>query len=503
MATITDKAMQAKASTTDTWLTHSLKRGAGALVGRITPSAERLFYFRYTDSQGRRPLLPIGPYHPKGAGGLTLAQAFDRAAELSAMYRAGVRDLREHFERKAAERQRAEEAERRAREDADRAAALAQARRLTVRQVFDRWRETDLQPVIRADGRRDGRKDGGLFVFEQFTRHVFPLIGDMALEDVRKSDLLAVIDKQKSAGKLRTAQQLLGDLKQMLHFSLDRELVQVDPLATVKKSRIVGAPTKRKRYLSEDEIRLLPQAIEAGRMAVRSAAALWLILATGVRNGEAMGAVWASDLPKELRARQIRLDALRKQAEAENVKLGMVDVEARTWYLPDTKNQRDHNIHLSDFAIGVLGQLQQYREVLTKPAMPGELSPWVFPATDNARPVCVKSLGKQIGDRQREPEERLSRRTKSTTALVMPGGRWTAHDLRRTTATLMARLGFFRDVVNEALNHMQQDEMALIYIHDRYEAQQARAFDAVGKRLQELATDTGTPSVAPPPVLVA
>ena len=74
MATITDKAIQAKPADTDQWLTQPFKRGAGVFLARITPAAERLFYFRYTDSNGRRPFLPIGNYHPKGNnGGLTLA----------------------------------------------------------------------------------------------------------------------------------------------------------------------------------------------------------------------------------------------------------------------------------------------------------------------------------------------------------------------------------------------------------------------------------------------
>ena len=61
MASITDKGMQAKPTSTDQWLTQPFKRGSGVFMGRITPKGERLFYFRYTDSEGRRPFLPIGP----------------------------------------------------------------------------------------------------------------------------------------------------------------------------------------------------------------------------------------------------------------------------------------------------------------------------------------------------------------------------------------------------------------------------------------------------------
>ncbi len=57
MAAITDKQMQARATGKDVRLTQPFKRGAGAFIGRITPSGERLFYFRYTDSAGQRPFL--------------------------------------------------------------------------------------------------------------------------------------------------------------------------------------------------------------------------------------------------------------------------------------------------------------------------------------------------------------------------------------------------------------------------------------------------------------
>ena len=81
----------------------------------------------------------------------------------------------------------------------------------------------------------------------------------------------------------------------------------------------------------------------------------------------------------------------------------------------------------------------------------------------------------------------MSGRSKATLSLQLPGGRWTAHDLRRTTATLMARLGVSTDVIDECLNHKLQSKMARVYIQDRRLADQARAFDALGRRLAELA----------------
>jgi hypothetical protein len=44
------------------------------------------------------------------------------------------------------------------------------------------------------------------------------------------------------------------------------------------------------------------------------------------------------------------------------VQLGFVDLQARTWYLPTTKHQRDHLVHLSDFAVQQFTELATLRE---------------------------------------------------------------------------------------------------------------------------------------------
>ena len=430
----------------------------------------------------------IGTWRDKD--GMTLKALRDERDRLATELRSGT----DPIERKAADKLKAEAEqaetvrELRQRIETAQAEEEAQQRRVSLRQVFDDWRDADLQPRVRADGKRTGRIDGGQYVLEQFTRHVFPAIGARALEEVTKADLLALLDAQKSAGKMRTANVLLAELKQMLDFALDRELITRNPLATVKKNKVGGPSVERDRALSDEEIRLLAPAISGARMHPRNATAIWLTLATGVRVGELMGAVWAGALPADPKTRKARLDTLQALAEVEDVKLGIIDVEARTWHMPTTKNQRDHTIHLSKFAMAQLEVLHQHREVLTG-SKTGELSPWVFPATMNSRPVCVKSFGKQLADRQRTPEERMSNRTKAVTSLSLPGGRWTAHDLRRTAATLMARRGFASDTINECLNHIQADRMARVYIQDRREADQARAFDALGIRLIELTSD--------------
>lgn len=489
MATITTLEMQATPTEADQWLHQPFNRGAGVFAGRITPKGERLFYFRYTASSGRRHYLPIGAFHPKGlSGGLTVGQAFQKAAELSSLYVSGVRDLREHFEAQAAAQAAAIEAQRLASEAEARrlqaeaeAETLAATRRLTVRQLFERWRATDLQPRTLADGTREGRKDGGAYVLAQFERHVFPSIGDKAAADISRQDLMTLLDARKAAGTLRTANVLFSDLRQMLSFAVDREIIQANPLAGLKRSKIGGKDTERERVLGDDELRQLWAALPASRLNPRSRCALGLILATGARAGEVTGATWA-----DANSNRNRSAALRAIAETAETKFGIVDMAARTWHLPDTKNQREHTIHLSDFALTCLQELAGLRELDDK----GELSPWLFPDRSRAQPVCVKSLGKQIADRQRPADKRMKNRSKNTEALLLPGGAWTLHDLRRTAGTLMARLGISGDVIDECLNHKIESRVRRVYVRDRRESDQRLAFDALGARLQELVFDT-------------
>jgi integrase len=455
---ITDKAMQAKAGSRDVWLIEPGVRGAGRLVGRITPAGARSFYYRYTTPAGERVRLLIGHYDSRGDGQskFTVQQARDRARDWAALYRAGTTDLRRHFEQrerdKDSRRIAAEQEERRRQAEAEAAASAAQARP-TLRKLFEQWRWAELTPQTLADGTRTGRKDGGDWVRQAFERRVFPRLGDVAAADVRRAELLAILDECKAGGTLRTAQMLFTDLRQMFRFAVEREIVPINPLDGIKRSRMGGKPTERERVLSNAELAMLRTGVPHARIHPRSAAAVWLILSTAVRIGEAMCARWEH-----------------------------VDFERRTWYLPDTKNQRDHTIHLSDFALEQFNALAAHREI----GLDGQPLPWVFPNSAGRGPVCIKTFGKQLADRQRPAERRLKGRSKETESLMLPGGRWTAHDLRRTAATVMAMKGVSTDVIDECLNHKSQSRMAKVYIHDRRQQEQRRAFDLLGETLAKL-----------------
>ena len=365
--------------------------------------------------------------------------------------------------------------------EAQAAAALEQQRRQTVKQVFEAWTQSELKPHIGGDGKRIGRVDGGRYVREQFQRRVFPYIGAAAIQDVRKADVLGLLDKVKDEGKLRTANTLLADLKQFFRFAAEREFIEHSPIELVQKRKVGGKDVKRDRFLSVQEIAQLKQILSSASLDKRTELGIWVIIATGCRIGELMGAAW---IDAQSRAPELQkwIDSTYAERPSEGPKLGFVDLVGRTWHMPSTKNQRDHTIHISDFAASLFQALLDIRKVNK---VTGEKSPWLFPATKGTGAVGVKTFGKQLADRQTTREKRLKNRTKAYDALALPGGRWTAHDLRRTASTLMAQLGVSRDVIDECQNHIIQG-MGSVYIHDRRLEEQKRAFELLGKKLSEI-----------------
>ena len=112
---------------------------------------------------------------------------------------------------------------------------------------------------------------------------------------------------------------------------------------------------------------------------------------------------------------------------------------------------------------------------------------WIYPNTDNTNHVCEKSITKQISDRQlSEGKDRLSGRSKQGKALILEGGKWTPHDLRRTGATTMGNLGVRPDVIELCLNHVEQNQMKRTYQHQKLINERIEAWKLLGDRLELL-----------------
>lgn len=401
----------------------------------------------------------LGTWKSKGGKsvGLSLKALFDEADRIRGMVKAGLDPVEQSQLQR--ERERATKDAERLKIKADRQEAILRQQqrlqelaekqgRMTVRGLFDQWLRLELQR----------RVNKGLDVQRSFEADVFPLIGSMAAADVTKAHIVEILDNitaRATEGKnmVPTVKKTLGDMRQMFGFALDREYLDIDPTARIKKAKL-GKDVERDRVLNEAELILLFQRIGQAGLADTSQVALLLQLSTVARIGEVLSARWEH-----------------------------VDFDRRNWTLPDTKNGKRHEIWLSDFA---LRQLERLKEITG-------LTAWLFPATrakkdrpDFADHVCEKTVTKQVGDRQRVGGTPMQNRTKHVEALVLPGGKWTPHDLRRTGATMMAELGALPDVVEKCLNHTEENKVKRIYQRAQYEGPMREAWRLLGERLELL-----------------
>ena len=239
MANITDKAMKAKPGQTHKWMSEVAIWGHGSLLARITPSGDRLFYFQYTNETGKRYALPIGTY---GAGDdsatMTLSDARQRAMELASLHKTGIKNIREHLESEETARIAARNAEL-ARLNEERTTAetelARQASRKSVAELFEHWAKIDLI----------NRKDGGAEVRRMFEKDVLPFLGQYAVADVKKGHITEVTDTMLARGVNRAAKIAFSLMRQMFRFAVDRDLIEHDPSASIRKAKIGGKDVER------------------------------------------------------------------------------------------------------------------------------------------------------------------------------------------------------------------------------------------------------------------
>jgi len=417
-----------------------LADGAGLHL-RVRPSGASDWFFIYTHS-AKRIKLSLGQYPVT-----TLAKARD----LADMHR---KTLSEGIDPKQKIVDDALEVTATAKAKA--LALIAEANRHTVNSLFLKWEKEALCD----------RKDSGKEVRRMFEKDVLPLIGAMAVEDVRKSHIVNIIDTMLDRGIKRMVKIVLKLIRQMFRFAQEKDIVENDPTSSIRVKNVGGKDVVRTRHLSEPEIRELTAKMPSARLLKTTECALWIMLSTCCRIGEICKAQWKH-----------------------------LDLETKTWSIPpeNSKNGKPHTIHLSIFAVSQFARLV--------PLKTSDV--WIYPNTDNTDHVCIKSITKQVGDRQLQGgRERMSCRSKHGEALKLDGGKWTPHDLRRTGATTMGNLGISSDVIEKCLNHIEENEMKKTYQHQTLTAEQTQAWKLLGERL-EILTSNNTSNVISIPKKVA
>lgn len=427
---------------------------------RVATNGTKRWVVRFTvDGKQRDARLPEAYSLSPVEGGITLADARQRKEEILALARKGVDFRDKQEEEKKAKLELLEK---------------QTIERLTVNELFIAWIKNG---VVREDGNAELKR--------LFKKDVLPEIGSKLLKDLSDEDILVMLRKMLSRGVTRLVVVTYRNLKQMLSWGEERQpwrglLIDGNPCGLIDINKLLPADyeEERGRVLSPEEIRELyeifynmeqeflnaPDKRFGSRpVSKKTQIALWLCLSTLCRIGELLKARW-----------------------------GYIDLEEGIWFIPrkDVKGVRgkrqEHYVFLSKFA------REQFKELKSLTGT----SEWCFPSRNSKAGkkvhVCVKSVSKQVGDRQVQFKNRTKPpkgRAFDNRLVLADGvnGGWTPHDLRRTGATMMQHLGISLDVIDRCQNHVLAGRRTRRhYLHYDYKHEKTEAWEKLGKRLEEI-----------------
>jgi integrase len=322
---------------------------------RITAKDARSWLVRYRPRrQGQRAVV-LGPY-PE----VTLAEARERAAEIVAAAKKGI-DL-------IAEEKRRAEAERQVRERARTVRAVGEDYVADCKAHLKSWRQVD----------------------SWMRNHIEPAIGDRMVAEVRRADIVELLDKlEHDRGLRQTINRVRETLLALFEFAVERQYIELNPVTGTRRRKV---EQKRRRVLSRDEIKSLWEGLGAlpdpGRSFVR------ILLLTGCRREEARAMRWSE-----------------------------LDVGGSLWTIPAerTKSGRLHEVPLTATCLEILERLPR-------------LGAFVF-TIDGKRAMAGMSGLKERVDR------------------ASGVNRWRFHDLRRTLRSGIAGLGVIYEVAERVIGH--------------------------------------------------
>lgn len=419
--------------------------GREGLMVRIFPSGAVSFRFRYTGADGKRRVMVLGEF---GKGALSLAEAHELHNQAQRELEKGLDPIEERARRDEAKaRERAERA------GADTVAMLI-AQFVHRKLRAERWDEARGAWVrTKSEGRK--RPDAGAALLGYAAPDAAPRrrkkgpkpvatflseLGQVKAPDLTKRQIVAFLDGIVDRGSPVTANRTYALLKQLFEWAAAKDLIAASPMAGVEAPG--GKERPRDRILTAEEIRALWTKLDTADMAAPTRLALKLLLATGQRRGELTQARWSH-----------------------------FDLAAKRWTIPvellkSSHTRRDapepHVVPLSDLTLELLGKLK---------ALAGE-SPSVLPAHASKRHTRAYSEGV------------LSRAVRQN-AKHFGIAHWTPHDLRRTAASFMTKLGIPRLHVEKVLNHSTGD-IAEVYDRHDYLPEKRAALEKWGEHLQAI-----------------
>jgi integrase len=259
-------------------------------------------------------------------------------------------------------------------------------------------------------------------------KHVLPRWRGRTVSELRRRDVLDLIDGIVSDVTPKAGNNVLAVVRKMLNWCVERDMIPSSPCAGVKRP---AAETVRDRVLNDDELASVLRA--ADQVGGPFGSLVKLLILTGARRNECAKMQWSE-----------------------------LDLDRRLWTLDRerVKNDERHEVPLSKQAIAVIEATPRLKD-----------SPYVLTTTGDS-PSSGYAKGK------RKLDALLPR--------DMPG--WRLHDLRRTVATGLAKLGINLPVIEKVLNHKSGSFAGIVAVYQRHKfaAEKAAALTAWGRHVEEL-----------------
>ncbi len=285
------------------------------------------------------------------------------------------------------------------------AKAAAAAAGYTVDVLIDNWTEDRLKERS-ASYRR--RVPGEL-------RRALRAWLDTPAEALTRADAVRVLDAVKSGSGPVAANRLRAEARACWSWATQRGALPTNPWKATP--RPLERETARERVLSDAELGGLYAAAET--LGEPWAPLVRLLLLTGQRRGEVAGMRWDE-----------------------------LDLDAGTWSLPGsrTKNGRPHTLPLPEPALEILSSIKRRHSAKL-----------VF---EGPRKTAPSGFGK------------VKARLDAALAGAAPEGRapqpWVLHDIRRSVATGLQRLGVRLEVTEAILNHVSGSRSGIVGVYQRH-----------------------------------
>ncbi|MDZ7760762.1 MAG: tyrosine-type recombinase/integrase [Desulfovermiculus sp.] len=113
-------------------------------------------------------------------------------------------------------------------------------------------------------------------------KDVKPIIGDKKITEVRRRDIIHVLDLVKDRGAMVSANRTFAVISRMFNFALERGVLEASPATRIK----MEAEESRDRVLTWPEIKTLHQLLNDQPLWISTRMALEMILRTAQRPGE-------------------------------------------------------------------------------------------------------------------------------------------------------------------------------------------------------------------------